>query len=778
MFFLWLLWWVSLQVPPASFLLYDREGRFLAEAGADPVAGYGYWPLEELPFRVVAATQAIEDQRFWQHPGVDLLAVGRALWQNLSQGRRVSGASTLAMQIVHLQAPGVRGYWCKAWEAWQAVALTLRYGREQVLRHYLTLVPYGNHIHGIRYAARRYFGKPVADLSWAEIALLSAIPQAPSRMNPLKDSGRVRAVARGQRILARLREHGLLSQVDHALAERQLNDLRITATAQRPNDALHAILALERQLARDRPTLVAHGHFVIRTSLDLEIQRQVSGLARRVVRAGMAQGLDNAAAIVLEPATQAVRAWLGSVNYFEQDRGRTGAIDFVTRPRSPGSTLKPFIYALALERGVITAASVLDDLPLGAAGMVNADRDYLGPLLPRQALANSRNVPAALLLKTVGLDVTYGFLKELGLHVGRLPASQYGLGLSVGALPVTLADLARAYGVLANDGEQRDLLWYEGQPLVPPVRRLSPASARQITGFLADPMNRLPSFPQRGSTQYAFPVAVKTGTSQGYRDAWTLAWSRRFLVGVWLGNAQARPMTQVTGASAAATLAQQLLLALHPAQRGGLEDLVFPTPNGYRPVRLCATSGKLATPSCGQVFEEWLAPGTIPQEYDDTYVTVAVDVRNGLLAHPGIPPGFVERRTFLNLPPRYAEWGASLPRLPERFSPLDESTGTVPPVSAGVLVPENPPRLHIVMPEEGLRLVRDPEVPPDASSMALRVVVQPRVAQVLWWVDDKPFQLADYPYTVRWPLSVGEHHFQARIPYTGSRSQRIRIRVE
>jgi penicillin-binding protein 1C len=681
----------------------DRDGRFLAELSGEPAAGYGFWPLAELPPRVVVATLALEDRRFWSHPGVDPLAVGRALLQNLSQGRRLSGASTLAMQTARLQAPGSRGYLRKAWEAWRALALTLRYGREAVLRHYLTLVPYGNRAHGIRYAARRYFDKPVADLSWAEIALLAAVPQAPSRMNLLRPDGRERAVARGRRILARLQEVGVLDAAEHELAQVQIGELVIRHTGGRAIQALHPILALQRRLAADRPALTAAGHYLIRAELDLELQQQISAMARRTLLAGGNRGIDNAAVILLEPGSNAVRAWEGSPDY--QDRSRSGAIDFLTRRRSPGSTLKPFIYALALDQGIITPASVLDDLPTEPVGIVNADHGYLGPLLPRQALANSRNVPAAVLLRELGLDPVYGLLRELGLHQGARPARYYGLALSVGALPVTLADLARAYGVLADEGRLQELRWYRGQPESPPQRLLSQTSARQIARFLSDPIARLPAFPRMGATEYPFPVAVKTGTSQGHRDAWTLAWSEQWLVGVWVGNAQARPMTEVSGAGAAATLAQTVLLALQPARRTGLDDLAFPPPPGHKPVRLCAASGKRATPSCGQVFEEWLAPGQVPDEYDDVYLNLALDRRNGLLAHPGTPPEFLERRILMSLPPRYAEWAAAagLPPVPERFSPLGETSAAPRQLTATPDPPPRPaesqPRLQILTPD-------------------------------------------------------------------------------
>src|SRR5260221_8349280 len=237
-------------------ILLDRQGGFLAQIPAADAAGYGYWEIGALPPRVVAATVSLEDRRFWRHPGVDPVALARALWQNLTSGSRVSGASTLAMQVARMQAPAPRTYVNKAREAATALFLTLRYGREAVLRQYLRLAPYGNDSHGIAHAARFYFDKPVDDLSWAEIAFLAAIPQAPGRMNPLSRDGRADAIDRGHRILDALLADQVILPADWRLASAQLDDLPLIDCRPRPDNALHAILNLQRRLASGSATPV------------------------------------------------------------------------------------------------------------------------------------------------------------------------------------------------------------------------------------------------------------------------------------------------------------------------------------------------------------------------------------------------------------------------------------------------------------------------------------------------------------------------------------------
>jgi penicillin-binding protein 1C len=382
------------------------------------------------------------------------------------------------------------------------------------------------------------------------------------------------------------------------------------------------------------------------------------------------------------------------------------------------------------------------------------------------------------LLERVGLGTGYAFLRDLGLYDGDVASRHWGLGLAIGAAPTTLARLVRAYTVLADDGRLSDLVWWDGVPAGGPRRLLSEAVARQVTLFLSDPMARLPTFPRMGASEYPFPVAVKTGTSSGYRDALTVAWSMRWIVGVWIGDPDARPMGKVTAFSSAAMLAQAILRDLHPDQAGGLDDLQFPPPRGFRPVRLCALTGKRATSACGQVVVEWFRPGEEPSERCDAHVELAVDARDGLLASSFTPATAVEVRGFTALPARYAAWAtaAGLPRAPTTVSPLDAPPGAV-------VAPDPPPlrgtpRLRIVTPRGGTRVVRDPESPPDAATLALRVVVDPPARQVVWYVDDAPFEVVDYPYVARWALHPGVHVFQARLPWANVASPSVRVLVQ
>jgi penicillin-binding protein 1C len=712
-----------LEPMPASFMLLDRHGTFMAQIGGSDETGYGYWPPPAASERIVEAILALEDRRFWRHPGVDALAVLRAAGQDLVRGRRVSGASSIAMQVARLQHPAPRTLANKAIETGTALCLTLRYGREAVLRHYLRIVPFGNNSHGVAQAARFYFDKPAADLSWAEIALLASLPQAPTRLNPLAPAGKEQAIRRGERVLAYLHEAGIIADRDLALAHQQLAAVTVAARPRRPDEAVHAILRLERQLGGADAWLASHQEARIIATLDLDLQRQVERLAAKRLVEWRASGADQVSIAVIDRASRDVLVWIGSGGYFDGD---AGAIDFADINRSPGSTLKPFLYGLALDRGIIRADMPLRDEPDVAPGIENADRRYLGRLLPRQALANSRNAPAAALVRQLGIDETYSYLRSLGLHESDRPSRHYGLGLAVGALPTSLERLVRAYDGLANDGMLGELRWYKGEDLPEPQRVLSAAAARQVTLFLSDPMARMPSFSRMGPAEFVFPVAVKTGTSQDYRDAWTIAYSPKFVVGAWVGRADAGPMQAMGGMGSAAELVHDVLLALHKDPTRRLDGLTFPPPAAHRLVDVCSGD------RCTSVFREW-----VPTEGLESADHVLVDRRTGTLATQATADDdVIEERV-----PMPVDW-RPLARARARDSV----------------------RVDILSPENGARLLHNPDQPAEAETVALRAAVTGPFRTLAWYIDGRLYSTVGSTEALRWPLQPGIHKFQALLP--------------
>ncbi|MEK4033893.1 transglycosylase domain-containing protein [Methylocystis sp. IM3] len=709
----------SLDAPPATPIVHDRNGVFLTQIGhvtrdanGAKRIDYGYWPLEQIPQRMARATLILEDRRFHAHPGVDPRAVLRALWNNLARRKRMEGASTIAMQVAHMQAPRPRTLFNKLREAATGLALVARNGRDATLAHYLRLAPYGLGSHGVAHAARFYFDKPVDDLSWAQAALLAAIPQSPGRMNITRESGLRLAVARAGHAIDLLEKDGALDATQAALARRELSAMLPYEPRRRP-ESLHLALRYERLAREGRVRPASPYDPRIRATIDLAVESETTQLARRYLSIFRNAGARQVAVMVADRGSNAVVADVGSADYLDP---RAGAFDFTRVMRSPGSTLKPFVYALALERGALAPTDLLQDIPEGASGVANADGLYLGPMTPRQALANSRNVPATNLLRRTGLLANFDFLHELGLHNLDAPAESFGVSMAIGALPTRLEDLMRAYAALADDGVMRELSFAADERKPAPRRVMSIDTARLVTSFLSDPQARLPSFPRYGPLEYPFAVAVKTGSSQSYRDAWTLAFSHKYIVGVWIGRADANGMHGLTGAGSAARLAHAVMTRLHGAKPGEIAPEGFPPPPGRIAVDLCRADAGAA---CPLALREWVKPDEI----------------------------------------------AAAPSAPAP-TPFEQQ----PTAEAEALV--------IATPEHNMHVWRNPEQPAALNRLALKLANGAPASQIVWIVDGAPIALAQADETVFWPMTPGAHRIQARLALAPVASRPIRVTIE
>ncbi len=757
----------ELTAPDPTPIVEDRTGGFLTEAHGD-AARLGYWEVEgPLNPRVVRCLIEAEDRRFYRHPGVDARAVLRAAWNNLRGGER-QGASTIAMQVARLQRPEARSLAGKLLEASTAFCLVRRFGREGVLRQYLKIVPQGNRIHGLAYAARRYFRKPLVDVSWGEAAVLASLPRLPGRLNLFSPWGLEAARRRAGRLLALMRERGQLTPEEHQAAGRELAAMRLPAREGRPFESTHYLLRLLEEMQKAGPVQYSRP---VRASLDPGLQLFLQGLAEQAMQEQGRHGAQAMAALVADRSSGEVLGYLGSPYYY--DRARAGAIDYARAPRSSGSILKPLLFAYGLDSGRFTPGSMLADLPFAVLGprgeyrAANFDDAYLGPMLYRRALANSRNVPALRVLEGAGAEGFYSLCRRLGLARERREAAFYGYGLAIGGLYVTLEDLVAAYGALANDGRRFSLSWLQsgeqadarqGTAAAEPV--LSEYAARTVTLFLSDDQARLPSFPRAGALEFPFPVAVKTGTSQGYRDAWCVAYSARYLVGVWLGNPDNRPMNRVAGIVAAG-YAGRILSRLHPLQEQGIDAVPFPVPGGAEPLEVCALSGQQAGPDCPSRSVEYFQPAQAPRAACSVHRRFAVDRRDGSLASARTPARHVQVKAFTVLPPEYAQWSAQhgLGAAPQ------------PPVTAAQ-------SLRILYPQSGARYLLDPDTPRRFQSLPLRAEVLPPARLVLWYVDGRLAGSSPYPYVLRIPLQPGGHEVQAVVPGTESASEVVRIQVQ
>ena len=589
-----------------STVVVDRRGVPLYESlSGDGTRNVRLDP-RNLPPLLVAATLAAEDRRFWSHPGVDPVAIARALRQNVLEGSVVEGGSTITQQVAKLllnrrspkRARGVRE---KVREAVLALRLEHRFDKREILGLYLNLAAYGNQAVGAGKASRAYFGCEPSMLTPAQAAFLAGLPQRPSGYNPFRN--RRQAIARQLTVLRRMQSSGALSP-DRAREARD-ERLRFSRTTS-PFLAPHFVEMVVAASGGNRPAR-------IETTLDAGLQSDVVGIIRSHRQALDRHGAANVAVVVLDNASGEWLAWEGSGDYADAEHG--GAINGPLTPRQPGSALKPFTYALAFESG-FTPASVLADVPshfpTAEAGVLysprNYDGRYRGPLLARRALAGSENVPAVVLASELGVPTLQRFLTRAGLSTFDRTPSYYGLGLTLGNAEVRLDQLVAAYSTFARGGDWLEPTWSARtqdaasraddrtrRPLV------SPLTAYWITDVLSDDSAREYIFGRGGSLEFPFPVAVKTGTSQAYHDNWTVGYTRDVTVGVWVGNFDRTPLKSSTGVTGAAPIFHAVMLAatkrLHGAAGFDARAIVA-APDGLAEREVCALSGMPAHPWC------------------------------------------------------------------------------------------------------------------------------------------------------------------------------------
>jgi penicillin-binding protein 1C len=586
--------------------LTDRRGEVLREHVSPSLGRRDLTPLSGFSGRLVDAVLAAEDKRFFSHPGVDPAALARAAWTDLRAGRIVSGGSTITMQLARLTmglSPGPRTLGRKIRETFLALLIERHHTKGEILESYLNLAPTSGGTAGFAAAAEHFLGKPPAVLSPAEAALLAALPAAPGRLNPFRGPGP--ALSRRDRILDGMLALGTLSAEEHARAVAE--PLRLSRKAP-PFLAPH-FAQRARDLFPDPPP------GTVRSTLDLPLQLEVERMARETVERYRGQGLEQVAVAVLSLPGREILAWVGSGDFHNP---RDGQLDGVSAPRQPGSALKPFIYAMAFERGILSPSSLMSDEPADFPGWdgVFSPRNYSGgfspPVTARTALGSSLNVPAVNLTDALGVPRVLAGLRGLGLGTLVRDHDFYGLGISLGGGEVSLIDLLSAYAALADSG-----VWKAPVALLEPRRALgggpgearrvfSPEAAFLVRDILSDDRARILGFGEGGVLATRYPSAVKTGTSTNFRDNFCLGFTDRFAVGVWAGNFQARPMARVSGVTGAGELWRRI--SDHLAERDPPGPLPAPPP-GVTLERVCPVSGLPAGPSCPNTVRDWFIRG-------------------------------------------------------------------------------------------------------------------------------------------------------------------------
>lgn len=579
--------------PAPSLRLTDRYGNGLRSFLSPQQTVSAPVPLAQVSPWMVLATLAAEDKRFWDHHGVDAAALGRALGQDLAARRVVSGASTLTQQLARALEPRPRTLWGKVKEALGALRLERGHSKAEILEAYLNRGSYGGELQGVEAASQGYFGVPASSLSLAQAALLAGVPKGPARYDPLRH----RSAARRRQafILDRLAAEGWVDPASLALARAE----RLVVRAPRPEFAApHFCEAVRRW----------HGPAggELRTTLDGPLQRDLEALLRAHLRRLEGEHVGEAALVVLDNRTGEVLAWVGSRDYFNGDSGQ---VDGVLALRQPGSSTKPFLYALAFSRGY-HPASLVDDEPYTNAGGFsprNYDLGFHGRVSLRQALACSYNVPAVKVIEDLGVDQAYRNSRRFGLRSLDKGADHYGPGLALGDGEVTLLELATAYAALGRLGLWRPARLTLGPdpvewPRAPRQRALDADSCFQALDVLRDDAPRQPAFGSDSMLRLPFGAAVKTGTTKDYRDNWCVGVTPNWTVAVWAGNPEGEPMRRVSGVSGAGPLFHDAAMRVAQDRPPG----EFEAPPGLRRVTLDLATGRPPLrPGCATV-EDWV----------------------------------------------------------------------------------------------------------------------------------------------------------------------------
>ncbi len=596
--------------PRPSTIICDRSGILLRAFLAPDDMWRLPVRLDSVSPVLIQSVLTYEDRHFYRHPGINLISVIRAACVNIRERGFVQGASTITMQVARMMEPKDRTLWNKAVETFKAFQLEARFTKDEILEFYLNLAPYGGNIVGVGAASRLYFDKSPDRLSIGEAALLAAIPNSPNKLRP--DTHLSNALKARKKVLRILVEQRTISpsQMREAMREK-IHGRRFSMPFEIPH--------LSTELFARHPHLDT-----IRTTIDLGTQRLAERISGTVAERLRKIGISNCAVVVVENSSGNVLAMVGSGDF--DDENSQGQVNGAMAPRSPGSALKPFVYALALDDGLISPRTILPDLPVDFSGYSpeNYEGTFNGYVTAEQALIKSLNVPAVNLsakMKTYGL---YEFLKEAGVSTLQRPRDHYGLSLVLGGGEVTLLDLTNTYSGLARGGIFKPYRILKDERVIDGERLLSREACYITTEILSE--LRRPDLPSVWDWTVDMPkIAWKTGTSYGRRDAWSIGYTPDYTVGVWAGNFDGTGVPELVGAETAAPILFQIFRELE----SGLDRRWFTQPDGVERRQVCAVSGMALSEYCSQAATELFIPGKSPSKRCDMHRPILVDKETG-----------------------------------------------------------------------------------------------------------------------------------------------------
>nr|WP_184418254.1 penicillin-binding protein 1C [Rhodanobacter sp. MP7CTX1] len=651
---------------PSSTAVYDDHGRLLRLTLASDDR-YRLWvPLKDISPQLVEGVLLHEDRWYYSHAGFNPYGLLRGAWVTYARHGHPQGGSTITMQLARLlwqlntRTPGG-----KLRQVARAIQLELFYSKQDILEAYLNDAPYGRNVEGVGAASLAYFDKPPDQLTLPEALTLAVVPQDPARRLHATH-GTDDAMINPSLALARNRLYALWLH-NHPLDVSQTPlfalPLNLRPLAKLPFEAPHAV---EQALATQHVTADEDSAKLI-TTIDLDLQHTLEQQMTRYVQRNASRGIRNTAAILVDTRDMGVKAMIGSVNY--ADSSIQGQVNGTLAKRSPGSTLKPFIYALGFDQGVLHPQTVLRDVPtaFGPYTPENFDGHFLGPITAAQALIRSRNIPAVWVASQLQHPNLYDLLRQAG--ISHMASEQhYGLALVLGGGEVTMQELAGLYAMLANRGVLKPLRLRADDPPTPGTRLLSDEASFMVMDMLRQ--NPRPD-ETTGAQPTPWPVYWKTGTSWAFRDAWTAGSFGPYVLVVWVGNFDSTGNPAFVGAEAAAPLFFQIVDALH-AEHPHLQEPVRHMPANLKRVEICLASGELPNRWCPQKGWTWFIPGKSPIKVSNVHRPVVIDDATG---QPACPP-YAGKQTHVDV---YEFWPSDLQQvfaqagIPRRKPPQNPS---------------------------------------------------------------------------------------------------------
>jgi len=750
-----------------SLKVLDRNGMELYEFLGKEKAHFQWLSFEEISPWLLKTTIFREDRYFYKHFGVNPLSLLRAGTVNLKNRKFMLGGSTITMQVAKIME-GRKGknILKKIKEILLAIKLEILWSKKNIISYYLNRVYYGNQLFGCESASQFYFGKSAKELTLAQSAFLSVIPSSPSSLNPYKNLSKLEKKAKS--LIKEMYLKGWISREDYEIAMAERIEIK------KPFNPLLAPHFVFRILKEEEENL--YNYSEIKTTIDYYLQKEAQNILKMHLKNLKEKGVSQGAIIVMENKTGEILVWIGSKDFWDEES--SGQIDGCIIKRQPGSALKPFLYAVSFEKG-FTPSTILPDIPTsfkeGNKLYVprNYTYDFSGPVRLRVALASSLNVPAVYVLSKVGRPLFYKELLSCGFESLERGDRFYGLGLALGSGEVTLLELVRGYSAFARRGilmrEKKVISYKRGDGSIELPKEIKGRRIFDekvcflITSILSDNYSRGLGFRENSPLNFPYQVAVKTGTSEGFRDNFCIGYTRDWTVGVWVGNFEGDSMKNVAGVTGAGPIFHSIMDLLQKRKYGKIpygEKIFEEIPKGIVKLEVCNLSGMLPSLNCEGRISEYFIEGTEPKELCNWHRAEKIDIRNGLIAGEWTPKKFVKEKIFIFPPPLFTEWAISKGVIPpKRISNLKEHD------------------FKIVNPVDGSIFQTLPDLPENYQSIRLELRTDITSKKVIWYVDDKILAVSSFPFKERWQIERGTHEIIARLE-DGKYEDKVRIYVQ